>query len=447
MVDAVVSMIHLKCVTSERSTMLRVLSDEWAREGIPSSLLHYCLEKCHSVLVVAKEVPLPTLYSFCCRKSHFLLCEHKSCTPDMTVSASTMMKLTATGLGLSLFLLKINPIRSHEALIETERLAEYHARNYSWPPLNDEFHPPTPGWTNLFRRRFSQIDALDTHENSYNGYMGSIHSALRCPNFTEFGYGLTKAPEALTSKLKAILHKGILEGNMRKEDTVQCIVGDPYFIDLDIKLIDNALIMLKPIVEAWSGTKLVSNNAYGLRVYRNESSLNMHIDKVETHVLSAILHVDHDEKGEPWPIVIEDFQGNTVEVSLESGDMLLYESSKCYHGRPRTFNGEWYASLFLHWYPVDWDSYRKMETHYRVPPIWDVKIPTDYPKLNIIDTSLDEPDCQYGWCALKDSVRYSGPAPGFGKVMAGGKVEEWKGFMSEDELTQGFNLKSKYDEL
>jgi predicted 2-oxoglutarate/Fe(II)-dependent dioxygenase YbiX len=76
-------------------------------------------------------------------------------------------------------------------------------------------------------------------------------------------------------------------------------------------------------------------------VYRNNSSLHMHVDKVKTHVISCILHVDHSEDSEPWPIFIEDFQGNTNEVVLESGDLMFYESSKCIHGRPRKFKGSW----------------------------------------------------------------------------------------------------------
>ena len=83
----------------------------------------------------------------------------------------------------------------------------------------------------------------------------------------------------------------------------------------------------------------------------------MHVDKSNTHIISCILHVDHDDdpESEPWPIVIEDFQGNTNEVVLESGDMLFYESSKCLHGRPTRFKGKWYSSIFVHYYPKDWD--------------------------------------------------------------------------------------------
>jgi len=70
--------------------------------------------------------------------------------------------------------------------------------------------------------------------------------------------------------------------------------------------------------------------AYGLQIYWNDMQMNMHMDKGDTHIISCILHIDHDDdpESEPWPIVIEDFQGNTNKVVLESSDLLFYESSK-----------------------------------------------------------------------------------------------------------------------
>ena len=39
-------------------------------------------------------------------------------------------------------------------------------------------------------------------------------------------------------------------------------------------------------------------------------------------------------------------------MDLKPGQLLLYESAKCTHGRPRTFRGHWYTSLFIHYRPV-----------------------------------------------------------------------------------------------
>lgn len=48
----------------------------------------------------------------------------------------------------------------------------------------------------------------------------------------------------------------------------------------------------------------------------------MHVDKMQTHVVSFILHIDSSEDAEPWPIFIEDLHGRTHEVTLTPGDMV-----------------------------------------------------------------------------------------------------------------------------
>ena len=38
---------------------------------------------------------------------------------------------------------------------------------------------------------------------------------------------------------------------------------------------------------------------------RNESTLWMHTDRTQTHVISCIYHIASSDDSEPWPIVIE----------------------------------------------------------------------------------------------------------------------------------------------
>lgn len=73
---------------------------------------------------------------------------------------------------------------------------------------------------------------------------------------------------------------------------------------------DEVLRELQPLHEEWAGVALEPSVAYGLRVYQTGSSLTMHTDRLETHVISSILHVDRDYGDEePWPIVIEGVDG------------------------------------------------------------------------------------------------------------------------------------------
>merc|ERR1712216_29480 len=96
---------------------------------------------------------------------------------------------------------------------------------------------------------------------------------------------------------------------------------------------------------------------YGIRTYENGSTLAMHVDRASTHVISAIIHIARDygiadDSEGTWPIQIVDLWGVHRKVELKPGQMLLYESSKCTHGRPEPFRGKYYASAFIHFKPV-----------------------------------------------------------------------------------------------
>lgn len=146
----------------------------------------------------------------------------------------------------------------------------------------------------------------------------------------------------------------------------------------------------------------------------------MHIDKPDTHIIASILHLGSSDDSKPWPIVLEDFHGNTIEVVMNVGDLLLYESAKVYHGRPKRFDGEWYCSLFTHYYPKDWDTQDfHWEGHYAVPPHWfedAAKLKEQASgrcredRLEVVGTGLDEPDCEHGWRGLDTSIKIYGPA-------------------------------------
>ncbi|GAX10029.1 hypothetical protein FisN_25Lh122 [Fistulifera solaris] len=301
-----------------------------------------------------------------------------------------------------------NPDKQNIRLIESERIVEYNKRNYTWPIQN--YSPNTPGWKDLMETRFRQVEELEGTGERYEGYIQTIHSAFLVPNFTEHGFGLARCPETLLRDLR----EGIREGakNPRFESQVPVIDGPiPWFVDRP-DLTDRVLHDLRNYAETWSGVELTPYRAYGFRLYRNESQLWMHVDKMQTHIISFILHIDSSDDAEPWPIFIEDFHGRTHEVILTPGDILFYESSKCFHGRPRKFNGSWYSSIFVHYYPSDgwFDLNHELEAHFAVPPRW-AESPTHRTseKLQMVGTSMMEPNCPDNWCRTQNSIKWSGP--------------------------------------
>ena len=105
--------------------------------------------------------------------------------------------------------------------------------------------------------------------------------------------------------------------------------------------------------ETWSGVPLEPTYAFGLRVYRRGNVLLRHVDRIETHIISGIMHVDR-QVDEPWPIHIINNTGHEHAVDLKPGQMLFYESARLAHHRPTPLKGDWYASLFVHFRPVGW---------------------------------------------------------------------------------------------
>ena len=123
--------------------------------------------------------------------------------------------------------------------------------------------------------------------------------------------------------------------------------------------------ILQPCMEDWSGKELEFITGYGIRSYGKDSMLVAHRDVIDTHVISAIIHVDEypDVK---WPLDFVDHEGNHHQVTFDSGEMLMYESL-CAHARETPFSGEYYRNFYLHWCPIDWDStpYKKNKVTYK----------------------------------------------------------------------------------
>lgn len=71
---------------------------------------------------------------------------------------------------------------AHAQLIETERQAEYHKRNNTWPPR--AYVPETPGWRKLMEERFAQVDEMEDSGRRYEAFIQTISAAVLAPNFT-----------------------------------------------------------------------------------------------------------------------------------------------------------------------------------------------------------------------------------------------------------------------
>ena len=124
-----------------------------------------------------------------------------------------------------------------------------------------------------------------------------------------------------------------------------------------IKLLNELRDTFREILTKWIEYKapLVHTATYGIRKYLRGSHLGNHYDKKNTHVISAIIHLDDDASDKPWNLYIEDHHFRPHNVTMEYGDIVLYESTTCLHGRPEPFEGLAHCNMYIHFKPESWN--------------------------------------------------------------------------------------------
>ena len=125
-----------------------------------------------------------------------------------------------------------------------------------------------------------------------------------------------------------------------------------------LELRTDILNQMQTLLTKWINYKsnLKHVATYGIREYTRGSSLENHYDKKNTHVISAIIHLE-DKADSPWPLYIEDHHFKPHQVTMEYGDVIFYESTTCLHGRPTPFAGDSHRNMYIHFKPDRWNDY------------------------------------------------------------------------------------------
>mmetsp|Transcript_13189 Transcript_13189/g.20052 ORF Transcript_13189/g.20052 Transcript_13189/m.20052 type:complete len:452 (+) Transcript_13189:983-2338(+) len=106
----------------------------------------------------------------------------------------------------------------------------------------------------------------------------------------------------------------------------------------------------KSSIQEWTGQELTPCSMYGIRAYTSGAVLAPHVDRLPL-VSSAIVNVAQDVD-EPWPLEVYGRDNKAHNVTMEPGDMVLYESHSLIHGRPFELKGRYYANIFIHFEPT-----------------------------------------------------------------------------------------------
>jgi hypothetical protein len=242
-------------------------------------------------------------------------------------------------------------------LSEDERIEQWYKIHKEWPPAWTKDEPEE--YRKVMELREREIMGLTGADERWENWMQYVQGRM-LPRFTPLGFKVIQTPAAIHAKLKTAIEKAVNEDPGWDRLPYEAGVADsiygfdqPKFVELG-NLKYEASRDLKELHEQWAGQgiKLRATSSYGVRLYQNGSTIVMHNDKPQTHVISSIIHIAHTTD-EPWPIMIEGHDGKMYSVALEEGQMMFYESAKCLHGRMKMMKGKYYGSLFIHYQPVE----------------------------------------------------------------------------------------------
>lgn len=256
--------------------------------------------------------------------------------------------------------------------------------NYPWLEHNVNSDIPTPPeYTDMpiqplgnVQERYDDymqgcVDYYNQYENPrgdrcWDNEIERIHMTSRQPqsvyNYTQLGYKKMRAPDHVFQLLKDFWdkNKGMeakekwpianIYTNHWKNATKLLSVEDPSLNGGGFVLKQHIWNAARDTIEEWTGYRQAESSLYGIRVYQKGAMLAPHVDRLPL-VSSAIINVAQDVD-EPWPLAVIGHDGIERNITMEPGDMVLYESHSVIHGRQFPLQGRFMANCFVHFEPV-----------------------------------------------------------------------------------------------
>lgn len=248
--------------------------------------------------------------------------------------------------------------------------------NYPWLPHNvDPVNDPVP-----LRYKDMPIQPLGNRQALFDNYLqgcvdyhgekgnrcrrqekARIDMSSRQPqsmvNYTKNGFAKIRAPDTVFRLLKEFWDKnrdrgtpeiwsaGRIHVNYWEKPTIMVSVEDKNLDGGGADLKKRVWRAARDTISEWTGQQLVECSMYGVRIYQEGAMLSTHVDRLPL-VSSAIINVDQDVD-EPWPLEVIGHDGKAYNVTMEPGDMVLYESHSILHGRPFPLKGRFMANIFV----------------------------------------------------------------------------------------------------
>jgi len=251
---------------------------------------------------------------------------------------------------------------------EQDRVKVFEELHGEWPPPwtypggRPRAETETAGWAKMMEDLESGVRAMEG-KFQWEKWLDVAQMHL-AKNYSTKGYAQAQLDPELHANISEMFKKSYVQGERREGQAAHFIEGkrDMWHIGkLGRKLTDQLLYDMRRKVGEWlslnATTELVQTSYYGFRVFLNGSVVQPHVERLATHVLTAVycLDVKQTPGAPPWLAGNEvGFDGSSAWVDLRPGGLLLYESAKMPHSRPSPFIGDYYALLNVHFAPKEW---------------------------------------------------------------------------------------------
>lgn len=210
--------------------------------------------------------------------------------------------------------------------------------------------------------RFGLLKGFICSNNDSDRIQMNLRQPQSMQNYTKIGFTKIKAPKEMYNAIFQFWEKNKNNG---KEEVwgVGNIYTNNWESKSDMISVEDSSLRggggalkkkiwdsANTVISEWTGQELTPTSLYGIRVYKDGAILAPHVDRLPL-VSSAIINVAQD-LDEPWPLEVYGHDGKATNVTMEPGDMILYESHSVIHGRPFPMKGRFMANIFVHFEPT-----------------------------------------------------------------------------------------------
>jgi len=158
-----------------------------------------------------------------------------------------------------------------------------------------------------------------------------------------------------------LVNHGVVPGGYTNSHHIQI---EKLSLDLYPHIHSIVVSEMHQVLQWWTNQRLKHTSTFGLREYKRGSMLINHVDRMDTHIASAVIQVEQHgiDEGGGWPLEVllpagclnSEGECHRTEIYMQPGQMALYEGAKVMHGRPMRLRGDGFGNIFSHFAPIDW---------------------------------------------------------------------------------------------